>query len=136
MSNEFKIERQRSGWSKDIFSEAVIASGASRRLYLSGIGAEDEETGSIRHLGDFSGQCAYMHEKLMALLKRNGAQLNNVVKVVAYLTDVRHKAEYSRYRRSVWQPHILPAHTFLVISALAHPGMLIEIDALAEVPLV
>jgi enamine deaminase RidA (YjgF/YER057c/UK114 family) len=35
----------------------------------------------LRHLGDFAGQCRYAYD--------NGATMNDVVKVVTYVTDVR-----------------------------------------------
>lgn len=121
-------------WTKGRFSEAVTVTGPAKMIFLAGIGAEDEETGEIRHQGDFAAQTRYAFEKLNKVLAKNGATLKDVVKQVSYLTDVRFQQEYSKIRRETYGDVPLPAHTFLVVSQLAWPGMLMEIDVIAMVP--
>ena len=56
-------------------------------------------------------------------------------RIVAYLTDVRDRAHYSKCREEALAGvEALPAHTFLTVSNLAWPGMLMEIDITAAVP--
>jgi enamine deaminase RidA (YjgF/YER057c/UK114 family) len=49
------------------------------------------------------------------------------------VTDVRYQAEVAKCRREAYGDGPIPVNTFLVISALAIPGMLLEIDVTAVV---
>ena len=62
-----------------------------------------------------------------------GASLADAVKQVVYVTDVRFQADVAKCRREAYVDGPIPANTFLVISALAIPGMLLEIDVTAVV---
>ena len=131
------MERQHfnyGSWTRGRFSEAVTVTGPGRMIFLAGIGAEHEETGEIQHPGDFEAQTRYAFAKLVRVLERNGAGLADVVKHVTYVTDARFLADTGRLRREAYGEAPLPAHTFLVVSALAWPGMLVEIDVIAMTP--
>lgn len=123
-------------WTKGRFSEAVVVSGPARTIFLAGIGAEDEtgKPGDIRHLGDFKGQCAYVYEKIKKALAANGATMGDVVRMVTYVTDIRFQQLYGPCRSAAFAGATLPAHTFLNVVALAWPGMLVEVDVTAMVP--
>lgn len=121
-------------WTKGRFSEAVTVTGPGKLVFLAGIGAEHEVHGEIQHLGDFEGQCRYAYEKLVRVLERNGAVLGDVVKQVTYVTDPRFQTAAGRIRKEMYGDAPLPAHTFLVVTHLAWPGMLVELDATAVVP--
>src|SRR5262245_25310300 len=86
-------------WSKDRFADAVIVvSGPSKTIYASGMGAEEETDGHILSAGNFLEQCRYAHAKIKKLLARQGATIGDVVKTVAYVTDVRYLPEYGKCR--------------------------------------
>lgn len=121
-------------WTKGRFSEAVTVTGPAKMIFLAGIGGEHEDTGEIQHKGDFVAQCRYAYAKLENVLARNGASLADVVKQVTYVTDARFQPDASRCRSEAYSDRPLPAHTFLVVSQLAWPGMLVEIDVIAMVP--
>ena len=125
-----------SEWTKGRFSEAVTVTGPGKMIFLAGVGAEDENgaPGTIRHKGDFDGQCKYAYDKIKRLLDKHGATLGDVVKMVSYLTDVRNQPDYGKCRVEAFGSHPLPAHTLLTISQLAWPGMILEIDVTAVVP--
>ena len=55
----------------------------------------------------------------------------DLVKLVVYLTDSRFVEEYRAARAKVLGGDVLPASTLLVIDGLAHPDMLIEVEAWA-----
>ena len=126
-----------SEWTKGRFSEAVTVTGPGKMIFLAGVGAEDENgaPGTIRHKGDFDGQCKYAYDKIKRLLDKHGATLGDVVKMVSYLTDVRNQPDYGKCRVEAFGSHPLPAHTLLTISQLAWPGMILEIDVTAVVPM-
>jgi len=124
-----------SDWTKGRFSEAVTVTGPGKMIFLAGVGAEDEGStpGIIRHKDDFMGQCRYAYDKIKRLLERHGATLGDVVKMVTYVTDIRHQADYGKCRLEAFGNLPLPAHTFLNINQLAWPGMIVEIDVTAIV---
>ena len=126
-----------SEWTKGRFSEAVTVTGPGKMIFLAGIGSEDEngKAGDILHKGDFTAQCKYAYDKIKRALAKNGAALGDIVKMVTYLTDVRYQPDYGRCRQETFGTTPMPAHTLLVINQLAWPGMMVEIDATAMVPL-
>ncbi len=126
-----------SEWAKGRFSEAVTVTGPGKMIFLAGVGAEDEngKAGDILHKGDFTAQCKYAFDKIKRALEKNGATLSDIVKMVSYLTDVRYQPDFGRCRQEVFGATPMPAHTLLIISQLAWPGMMIEVDATAMVPL-
>src|SRR5216684_6111269 len=94
-------------WAKGRFSEVVTVRNAGKVIYLGGVGAEDENSaqgGVIRHLGDFEAQCRYAWDKIKRLLAKHDATVENIDKIVTYMTDV-----------------------VVVVSALVWPGMLLEV---------
>jgi 2-iminobutanoate/2-iminopropanoate deaminase len=122
-------------WTKRRFSEAVTVTGPAKTVFLAGIGSEHEQTGKIMYPGDFVAQCRYAYRKLKKVLARNGASMNDVVKQVTYVIDARHQKQAGECRREAYGKAPLPAHTFLNVSQLAWPEMLVEIDVTAMVPL-
>ncbi len=66
------------------------------------------------------------------LLEEAGARLEEVCKIVIYLTDIRYReAVYQVVGR--WLKGVHPVSTGLVVSALARPEWLVEIDATAVI---
>lgn len=126
-----------SDWTKGRFSEAVTVTGPGKMIFLAGVGAENEngKGGDILYKGDFTAQCKYAFDKIKRTLGKNGATLGDIVKMVTYLTDVRYQAEFGKCRKDTFGTTPMPAHTLLTISQLAWPGMMVEIDATAVVPL-
>ena len=109
-----------------------------KTIYLAGVGAEDENapagaSAPIRHLGNPYEQYRYAYDKIKRLLATHGASLADAVKQVVYVTDVRFQADVAKCRREAYGDGPIPANTFLVINALAIPGMLLEIDVTAVV---
>src|SRR5215213_11804864 len=126
-----------SEWTKGRFSEAVTVTGPARWIFLAGVGAEDEngKGGDILHKGDFTAQCKYSFDKIKRALEKNGATLADIAKMVTYMTDVRYQPDFGKCRQDVFGTTPMPAHTLLTISQLAWPGMLVEVDVTAVVPL-
>ena len=122
-----------SEWTKGLFSEVVTVTHPGKMIFLAGVGAEDESggRGAIRHLGDFAGQCRYAYDKIKRLLAAQGATMNDVVKVVTYVTDIRNQVEAGKCRAEALGGAPQPVHTFLNINQLAWPGMLVEVDVIA-----
>jgi enamine deaminase RidA (YjgF/YER057c/UK114 family) len=122
-------------WTKGRFSEAVTVTGPAKMLFLAGIGSEHEQTGKIMYPGDFEAQCRYAYRKMKKVLAKNGATMEHVVKQVTYVIDARHQQLAGQCRREAYGDAPLPVHTFLNVSQLAWPAMLVEFDVIAMVPL-
>lgn len=133
MPNFEKRNYSYSEWAKERFSDVVTVSGTGTIIFLAGVGAEDENgpIGKIRCPGDVLGQCRYAFDKIRRNLARHGATLADIVKIVTYVTDVRSAGAYFKCLAEVLGDAPRPAHTFLNINQLAHPGMLVEIDVTA-----
>jgi enamine deaminase RidA (YjgF/YER057c/UK114 family) len=124
-------------WAKGRFSEVVTVRNAGKIIYLGGVGAEDENSakgGVILHHGDFGAQCRYAWDKIKRLLAKHGATVENIDKVVTYMTDVRDFAEAGKCQTEAFAGAIQPAGTVVVVSALVWPGMLLEVDVTASAP--
>jgi 2-iminobutanoate/2-iminopropanoate deaminase len=133
MPNFEKHNYNYSEWTKGRFSEVVTVSGPGTLIFLAGVGAEDENgtIGTILYPGDFLGQCRYAFDKIKRTLARHRATLADIVKIVAYVTDIRSAGDYFKCLTEALGDAPRPAHTFLNINQLAHPGMLVEIDVTA-----
>ena len=124
-------------WAKGRFSEVVTVRNAGKIIYLGGVGAEDENSaqgGVIRHLGDFGAQCRYAWDKIKRLLAKHDATVENIDKIVTYMTDVRDFAEAGKCQTEAFAGAIQPAGTVVAVSALVWPGMLLEVDVTASAP--
>jgi 2-iminobutanoate/2-iminopropanoate deaminase len=124
-------------WAKGRFSEVVTVRNPGKIIYLGGVGAEDEtaaQGGVIRHRGDFGAQCRYAWDKIKRLLATHGATVENIDKVVTYMTDVRDFPEAGKCQTEAFAGATQPAGTVVVVTALVWPGMLIEVDVTASAP--
>ena len=67
------------------------------------------------------------------LIEEAGGQMEHLVKVVVYITDVRHREAVYRTMGEYIQG-VYPVSTGLVVQALARPEWLVEIDGTAVIP--
>jgi enamine deaminase RidA (YjgF/YER057c/UK114 family) len=72
-------------------------------------------------------------QNIQQLIEEAGGEIAHLVKIVVYITDVRHREAVYRtigeYTKGVY-----PVSTGLVVQALARPEWLVEIDATAVIP--
>jgi len=65
-----------------------------------------------------------------AILKDAGMSMSNVVKIMSFITRAEDFAAFAKIRARHLGEH-RPASTLLVVSALAHPKFLVEVEAIA-----
>jgi len=115
------------------YSHVAIASGA-RTIYISGQVAMDSQ-GNLVGAGDLGAQTEQVMRNLGLALAGAGASFADVVKITTYVVD--YKPEYrtiiSKARTPFFAGREPPASTLVGVSALALPGWLIEIEAVAVV---
>ena len=72
-------------------------------------------------------------QNIVQLIEEAGGKIEHLVKVVVYITVVRHReAVYRTMGEYIQGVH--PVSTGLVVQALARPEWLVEIDATAVIP--
>jgi enamine deaminase RidA (YjgF/YER057c/UK114 family) len=119
-------------WSSPRLTQVVEVQGA-RMIYLSGQAPADKDYKV--YAKDLRGQANTVYDNIEIALKSVGAGWDNVVKTTTYLTDAANIAALREVRlerlRNLKAP---PANTLLIVSRLAEPEFLIEIDVVAAVP--
>jgi reactive intermediate/imine deaminase len=113
------------------YSHVVEVSGG-RTIYIAGQVAFDK-SGTVVGKGDFAAQTTQVFENLKAALAAVGATFDNVVKVNTYVTDMS-QIQALREIRGKYYGKNAPASTLVEIGRLAHPDLMIEIEAIAVVP--
>ena len=73
-----------------------------------------------------------MHN-IQMLLQEAGGELEDICKITIYITDPRYREEVYRVVGK-WLKGVFPVSTGIVVSALARPEWLVEIDATAVIP--
>lgn len=68
--------------------------------------------------------------KIRHLVEAAGGTMNDVVKMTGFITDIKRREEYLRARRDYFSADP-PASTLVEVTALAAPGLLIEVEVLA-----
>lgn len=111
--------------------QAVVASG--RTVFVRGQIAQDLDTRESVHIGDPTLQTRKAMENIKLLMEEAGGEMAHICRVVVYLTDIRHREAVYR-EMGVWLKGVFPVSTGLVVSALARPEWLVEIEATAVIP--
>jgi enamine deaminase RidA (YjgF/YER057c/UK114 family) len=109
--------------------QAVVAGGV---VYLRGQIGQDLETRESVGIGDVSAQTEKAMANIAMLLDEAGSRLEDIVKVTIYLTDPRYREAVYRVVGK-WLKGVYPVSTGLVVSALARPEWVVEIDAIAVI---
>jgi 2-iminobutanoate/2-iminopropanoate deaminase len=109
-------------------SQAVVADG--KFVFLSGQIGKHPVTGAVPE--DFLGQARQALENLRAVLKVAGAELNDVVRVLVFVTDSTHGQAFNSLYRQYFGDEF-PTRTRVQVAALS-PGLQIEIEAIAVLP--
>lgn len=111
------------------YSHGVQAPASARWLHVSGQVGNRPDGGIPEGVG---AQTARAFDNIKAILGDAGMDMNDVVKVTVYLTcDDAEAISAYREARDEAQGDALPASTLVVVTALAHPDWLVEIEAVA-----
>ena len=107
--------------------QAVVANGV---VYLRGQVGQNLDTSESVGIGNVEAQAEQAMANIAALLAEAGGTLEDIVKVVVYLTDIRFREPVYRVMGR-WLKGVYPVSTGVVVAALARPEWLVEIDATA-----
>ena len=117
------------------FTQAVAVSGAVRTVYIGGQNAVDA-SGAIVGRGDIGAQAEQVMQNIQAALAAGGAQLEHVIKWNVYIVQGQPlQPGLAAFQRAWGRRPNPPAITGVMVAGLANPDFLLEIDAIAVVPL-
>jgi 2-iminobutanoate/2-iminopropanoate deaminase len=112
------------------YTDGVEAGGF---LYVSGMLPVDAD-GQLVGAGDPIRQTEQVLDNVAAVLRAAGAGFEDVVRVGVFLRDIADRERINSVRRRYFGD-ARPASTLVEVSALAVPGALVEIEAVARIPL-
>lgn len=111
--------------------QTVVARGSM--VFVRGQIGQDLDTSENVAIGDASGQAEKAMANIKQLLEEAGAKLEHICKITIYIIDPRYReAVYRVVGR--WLKGVYPVSTGIVVSALARPEWLVEIDVIAVIP--
>ena len=111
--------------------QAVVARGTT--VFLRGQVGQDLDTSESVGIGDAAAQTERAMANIAMLLEEAGAKLEHVCKITVYLIDPRYReAVYRVIGR--WLKGVHPVSTGIVVSALARPEWVVEVEAVAVIP--
>jgi 2-iminobutanoate/2-iminopropanoate deaminase len=112
------------------YTDGVEADGF---LYVSGMLPVDAD-GELVGAGNPVRQTEQVLDNVAAVLRAAGAGFEDVVRVGVFLRDIADRERINSVRRRYFGD-ARPASTLVEVSALAVPGALVEIEAVARIPL-
>jgi 2-iminobutanoate/2-iminopropanoate deaminase len=102
-------------------------------IFVSGQVPLDAE-GQVVGVDDVRLQCEQVFRNLAQVLDRAGSRLELVGKLTVFATSREHRAAFAEVRAEVFRGRTdFPASTFLVVSGLANPAWMIEVEAVAAI---
>ena len=111
--------------------QVVIARGTM--VFVRGQVGQDLDTSQSMGTGDAAAQTEQAMANVRRLLEEAGSRLDQICKIVIYLVDPRYREDVYRVVGR-WLKGVYPVSTGLVVSALARPEWLVEIDVTAVIP--
>jgi enamine deaminase RidA (YjgF/YER057c/UK114 family) len=116
------------------YSQVAVASG-SRMIHTAGQVSIDEHS-EVVGAGDLAAQTAQAMRNVRLALAAAGASFADVVKLTTFVVNYQpeHRSIISQARAPFFTGRTPPASTLIGVSALAMPGWLVEIEAIAVLP--
>lgn len=115
---------------QDLDNDLCQAVVAGNTVYLRGQIGQNLDTSENVGIGDVEAQAEQAMANIEMLLEEAGGSLEHIVKVVVYVTDPRFREPVYRVMGRKLKG-VYPVSTGIVVSALARPEWLVEIDATA-----
>ncbi|TDD71267.1 RidA family protein [Jiangella aurantiaca] len=110
--------------------QAVVA---GNTVYVRGQIGQDLDTSESVGIGDVEAQTERAMANIDLLLTEAGSRMEHLVKLTVYIVDPRYRETVYR-TIGRWTKDVHPISTGLVVSALARPEWLVEVDAVAVIP--
>lgn len=117
------------------FTQVVAVTGPVKTVYVGGQDAVDER-GNIVGTGDLAAQVRQVLANIQKALAAAGAEPEHIIKWTVYLAQGQSlRTGFGAFQEFWGDRPNPPAITGVYVSGLAHPDFLVEMDAIAVVPL-
>jgi len=134
-------QRIRTFNSKDTYPEQnldndlcqAVVTKAGRTVWMRGQCPQNLDDAKNIESHDPAEQTHKVMQNIRQLIEEAGGDMSHLVKLVVYITDVRHREAVYR-TIGAYIKGVYPVYTGLVVQALARPNWLVEIDATAVIP--
>ena len=113
------------------YTQAMKVTGAQTIVFLSGQ-VDYDAKGQPGHPGDFAAQARATFAAIKAQVEAAGGTTASIVKLNTYLVDMAHRPQLAAIREE-FMGKKAPASTLVGVTALAQPGWLLEIEAIAVI---
>ena len=113
------------------YTQGILAEG-KRLLFIAGQTGVDAGNNVVGK-GDVAAQTEQVLQNMKAVLDEAGASFADIVKITTYITDPRFRDGLNPARLKYFGDNP-PASTLVVVSGLADPDYLVEIEAIAVLP--
>ncbi|MCC6386269.1 MAG: RidA family protein [Dehalococcoidia bacterium] len=123
-----EIIRPHGMFNSPFYSHAIRKGGTP--LFISGQVAMDAE-GNPTGAGDAAAQAQAAFDGIRHVVEAAGGTMADIVKLTIFTTDLAHRSAIGAARAHAFPPGQMPASTFLVVSGLADPRWVVEIEAVA-----
>jgi enamine deaminase RidA (YjgF/YER057c/UK114 family) len=117
---------------QNLDNDVCMAVRANNTVYLRGQTAMDLD-GHIVGVGDAAAQAENAMMCAKVLLEEAGSCLQDIVKIVIYVTDRAYREPVYRVIGR-WLKGVHPVSTGIIVQGLAKPEYFVEIDIIAEIP--
>jgi enamine deaminase RidA (YjgF/YER057c/UK114 family) len=111
----------------------VVVSADGRTAYVAGQVAFDS-TGAVVGVGNFQAQADQVFSNLRRALASVGASFGDVMKTTTFITDLKNTPALRETRARYFDAAHPPANTLIPVTALARPDLLLEIEAVVDLP--
>lgn len=117
---------------QDIDNDLAMAVRAGNMVFVRGQTGMDFK-GKIHGINDPAAQTENAMRCLKTLLEEAGSKLEDVCKIVIYVTDRAYREAVYRVVGK-WLKGVHPVSTGIIVQGLARPELLMEIDVFAVIP--
>jgi len=110
------------------FAHGILVQEGNKMLFLSGQNGIDKEGKVVSK--DFESQCTKAYENIASIVAAAGGSLANVVRVTAYVTDIKNADAFVRVSSNFFKGDLC-SQTLVEVRALAFPDLNVELEAIA-----
>jgi enamine deaminase RidA (YjgF/YER057c/UK114 family) len=113
-------------------SQVVTVTGGTL-VFIAGMTSRSEKDATPVHAGDMRAQLRQVCENIGRALRSVGGDFSDVVKTTTFITDIEEYHRVSDERLKYFKKD-LPTSALIGVVRLAHPDLMIEIEAMAVIP--
>ena len=132
MANPKRIVQPKDLPMRKSHSQVITVTGGTL-VFIAGMTSRSEKDATPVHPGDMRAQLRQVCENIGRALRSVGGDFSDVVKTTTFTTDVEEYHRVSDERFKYFKKD-LPTSAVIGVVRLAHPDLMVEIEAMAVIP--